>query len=101
MHVETGLRQVHVESLTGRGRAELLPVNVAFGPTPRARLGQHHFDHAGRPADIEMGSERLCGEEPIEIDRVAATVVIHLEPIGGTLLETGQECDVLRGAYAV
>src|ERR1700733_5966359 len=101
MYVYTGLRQVHVERLAGRGRTELLPVNVTLGPPPRARLSQHDLDHACRPADIEMGSERRCGEDPIEIDCVAAAVVIQLEPIGGTLLETGQECGVLRSAHAV
>src|SRR5580698_10532690 len=54
MHVETGLREMHVDRLAGRARAELLLVNVTLGPTPRARLGQHDLDHACRPADIEM-----------------------------------------------
>ncbi len=101
MHIEIGLRQVHIERLTRGRRAELLPVDVALRPAPLARLRHDELDHSRRPAHIEMGAQRLCRQQPIKIDRIAVAVVIDVEPLGGTVAQSGEECRVLRRAHAI
>ena len=69
--------QRHVERRAGLGCCEMLEMHGLGRPAQCSGAVAHPVDHAGRAADIEMRAERLRRQQPVELDLLAAIVVIE------------------------
>ena len=57
----------------------MLEVHVLVRPAERGGASAHPVDHRSGAADIEMRAERLRGEQAVELDLLAAVVVIEVD----------------------
>ncbi len=64
-HVNGDFRagEKHVEGVADRRRAELLPVDVAVGPTAGVCGVDDVLDHAGGPADVHVRAQGLIRQQ--------------------------------------
>jgi hypothetical protein len=56
-------------------------MNMAVGPTASLCGGDDVIDHAGRPADVHMGAQRLSRQQRLEANHLSFTVIVRVKPI--------------------